>query len=54
VTPQLGGSPRLLFGGGDAAALLPLVRAPGELFADGVLHGLAVWSAAASPAAGDH
>ena len=54
VTPRLGGAPRLLFGGGDADALRALVRVSGEPFADGVLRGLAVWSAAASPAAGDH
>jgi len=48
--PALGGAPALRLGGGDAAALLPLLEAPAELAEDGVLHGLAVW-ANAHPAA---
>ena len=44
VAPQLGGTPRLLFGGGDAASLRSLVDRPGALFADSVLRGLDVWS----------
>jgi hypothetical protein len=38
-----------LFGGGDAASLRSLVERPGELFADGVLRGLDVWSRVAVP-----
>ncbi|MFK2904206.1 type III pantothenate kinase [Dyella ginsengisoli] len=49
VAPQLGGTPLLLFGGGDAASLRSLVERPGELFADGVLRGLDVWSRVAVP-----
>ncbi len=48
VTPQLGDMPRLLFGGGDGANLRSLVDHPGELFADGVLRGLDVWSRVAA------
>ena len=54
VAPQLGGAPRLLFGGGDAASLRSLVDQPSELFADGVLRGLDVWSRVAVPSAADH
>lgn len=54
AAPLLGGSARLLFGGGDAAGLRALVRVSGESFVDGVLHGLAVWSATASPVVDDH
>lgn len=54
VAPQLGGAPRLLFGGGDAASLRSLVDLPSELFADGVLRGLDVWSRVAVPSAADH
>ena len=48
--PALGGAPALRLGGGDAAALLPLLELPAVLAEDGVLHGLAVW-ANAHPAA---
>lgn len=51
VGPALGVEPRLLFGGGDAPLLRELVARPGELFADGVLRGLAVWSGTALPPA---
>lgn len=54
VAPQLGGAPMLLFGGGDAASLRSLVERPGELFADGVLRGLDVWSRVAVPPAPAH
>lgn len=54
VAPQLGGAPLLLFGGGDAASLRSLVERPGELFADGVLRGLDVWSRVAIPSAPAH
>jgi len=50
MAPTLGGAPALRLGGGDAAALLPLLDGPAELAEDGVLHGLAVW-ASAHPAA---
>ncbi|MGO4703627.1 type III pantothenate kinase [Dyella sp. 2RAB6] len=50
MSHSLGGNPALRLGGGDAAALLPLLEAPAELAEDGVLHGLAVW-ANAHPAA---
>ncbi|HEX5305065.1 MAG TPA: type III pantothenate kinase [Dyella sp.] len=52
VAPQLGGAPTLLFGGGDAVSLRALVNRPGELFIDGVLRGVDVWSRAAVPAVG--
>lgn len=54
VAPQLGGAPLLLFGGGDAASLRSLVERPSELFADGVLRGLDVWSRGAVPSATPH
>lgn len=54
AAPQLGGAPLLLFGGGDAAGLRSLVERPGELFADGVLRGLDVWSRVAVPPATPH
>ncbi len=54
AAPQLGGAPLLLFGGGDAASLRSLVDRPGELFADGVLRGLDVWSRVAAPSAAAH
>ncbi|MFC4763983.1 type III pantothenate kinase [Dyella koreensis] len=44
MTPALGGAPLLRIGGGDAAALLPLLDQPAQLAEDGVLHGLAVWA----------
>ncbi|TAM27376.1 MAG: type III pantothenate kinase [Rhodanobacter sp.] len=45
MSPQLGGSPRLLVHGGDAGGLLPLLALPSRHAADSVLHGLAVWAA---------
>lgn len=50
MSHSLGGNPSLHLGGGDAAALLPLLECPAALAEDGVLHGLAVW-ANAHPAA---
>jgi type III pantothenate kinase len=41
----LGGSPRLVLGGGDAAVLQPMLALPSRLAEDSVLRGLAVWSA---------
>ncbi|HEY9133679.1 MAG TPA: type III pantothenate kinase [Dyella sp.] len=46
MASSLGGSPRLVLGGGDAAALQPLLALPSRLAEDSVLRGLAVWSAA--------
>jgi type III pantothenate kinase len=46
MAPALGGAPALRLGGGDAAALLPLLAMPAQLAHDSVLHGLAVWAAA--------
>ncbi|GLQ47888.1 type III pantothenate kinase [Dyella lipolytica] len=37
-------TPRLLLDGGDAAALLPLLRVPADIAADSVLRGLLVWA----------
>ena len=42
---QLGGASMLILGGGDAARLAPLLSLPAQLSHDGVLRGLAVWSA---------
>lgn len=44
MTKRLGGAPALVLGGGDAAALLPLLSLPVRLSHDGVLRGLAVWA----------
>lgn len=49
MAPELGGSPRLVLGGGDAHDLQPLIALPAQVTRDGVLRGLAVW--ANSPAA---
>jgi len=46
MVPMLGASPTLRLGGGDAEALLPLLAMPARLVHDGVLRGLAAWSAA--------
>lgn len=46
LAPALGGAPLLRLGGGDAAALLPLLGRPAHLAHDSVLHGLAAWVAA--------
>lgn len=43
VTPEMGGAPRLLFGGGDAAALQALISQSSLLMTDSVLRGLAAW-----------
>ena len=51
MAPSLGGAPRLILGGGDAEALLPLVSVPARLSTDSVLRGLVVWSDAHSPVA---
>jgi type III pantothenate kinase len=40
----LGGAPTLILGGGDAAALQPLLITPAQMTRDGVLRGLAVWA----------
>lgn len=48
ITPQLGVTPALHLGGGDAEALLPLLSMPAQVMTDGVLHGLSVWAAAQS------
>jgi len=42
--PDLGGSPALVLGGGDAVALKPLLSIPARLSEDGVLRGLAAWA----------
>ncbi|HEX7814331.1 type III pantothenate kinase [Dyella sp.] len=47
-SPNLGGSPRVVLGGGDAAALQPLLAMPSKLTEDSVLRGLAVWADAHS------
>lgn len=44
VTPQLGGAPKLILGGGDADLIQPLLGQPARLSQDGVLRGLAVWA----------
>lgn len=52
MAPELGGSPTLVLGGGDAPDLQPLIALPAKMTRDGVLRGLAVWAnspAAASP-----
>lgn len=46
MAPALGGPPLLRLGGGDAAALLPLLAQPAHVAHDSVLHGLAAWVAA--------
>jgi len=48
ATP-LGGAPQLILGGGDAAALAPLLAHPSRLSQDSVLRGLSVWSDAHTP-----
>ncbi|RDJ00511.1 type III pantothenate kinase [Dyella solisilvae] len=49
MSPELGGAPQLVLGGGDAEALQPLLSMPTTLSPDSVLRGLAVWSDAHSP-----
>lgn len=44
VAPQLGGAPKLILGGGDAALMQTLLGQPAQLSLDGVLRGLAVWA----------
>lgn len=44
MAARLGGSPALLLGGGDAAALAALLDAPAQVREDPVLNGLAVWA----------
>ena len=44
MTRRLGGAPTLVLGGGDGAALLPLLSMPVQLNHDAVLRGLAVWA----------
>jgi type III pantothenate kinase len=44
MAPALGGSPKLILGGGDAHDLQPLIALPAHVTRDGVLRGLAVWS----------
>lgn len=51
MSAPLGGSPQLIFGGGDAESLAPLVDIHSRLSEDGVLRGLAVWSDAHTPVA---
>lgn len=46
VASRWGGEAALLLDGGDASPLLPLLSHPGQLCADSVLRGLAVWAAA--------
>lgn len=46
---DLGGSPQVLLGGGDGAALQPLLAMPSCLIGDSVLRGLAVWDDAPLP-----
>ena len=41
---RLGTVPELVLGGGDAAALLPLLSLPARLSQDAVLRGLAIWA----------
>ncbi|NID15815.1 type III pantothenate kinase [Luteibacter yeojuensis] len=48
---QLGGSPTLTLGGGDAATLAPLLERDAILVPDAVLRGLAAWARAHAPAA---
>lgn len=52
MSPELGGAPKLVLGGGDAVDLQPLIALPAQMTHDGVLRGLAVWAntpAAAKP-----
>jgi type III pantothenate kinase len=44
MAPRLGGAPTLILGGGDAAALAPLLALPATVTPNGVLRGLAVWA----------
>lgn len=46
IAPALGGTPILRLGGGDATALLPLLKERAHVAHDSVLHGLAAWTAA--------
>jgi type III pantothenate kinase len=48
MAPKLGGAPRIILGGGDAAQLQPLLTMPAQLTEDSVLRGLAVWAEAHS------
>ncbi|BDU20138.1 type III pantothenate kinase [Dyella sp. GSA-30] len=48
MSPRLGGAPRVILGGGDAAQLQPLLALPTQLTEDSVLRGLAVWAEAHS------
>jgi type III pantothenate kinase len=48
MSPQLGGAPQVILGGGDAAQLQPLLVMPTQLTEDSVLRGLAVWAEAHS------
>lgn len=50
MAPELGGSPTLVLGGGDAPELQPLIAMPAQMKRDGVLRGLAVWANASSAA----
>ncbi|GAB2555466.1 type III pantothenate kinase [Rhodanobacter koreensis] len=52
MTKRLGDAPTLVLGGGDAAALLPLLSLPVRLSHDAVLRGLAVWADTQVAAAG--
>lgn len=45
MAPALDETPTLRLGGGDAEILLPLLATPAQLVHDGVLRGLAAWSA---------
>jgi type III pantothenate kinase len=44
MAPELGGSPKLVLGGGDAHDLQPLISLPAQVTRDSVLRGLAVWA----------
>lgn len=48
MSPQLGGAPQVILGGGDAAQLQSLLAVPAKLTEDSVLRGLAVWAEAHS------
>ena len=48
MSPQLGGAPRVILGGGDAPQLQSLLALPAKLTEDSVLRGLAVWAEAHS------
>lgn len=50
LAPELGGSPKLVLGGGDAGDLQPLIDLPAQMTRDGVLRGLAVWANTAAAA----